>query len=144
MPVITSDNESIREVINQTNRIAVIGASSNRGRTSNRIFRYLREHGFEVIPVNPNEEAVEGEASYKSIHELPENLSPDMMLLFRNRKESASEVQKIVRWSEERGVQPTIWTQIGVSSGRAEEIAEEEGFTYVKNRCLMVDHSRLC
>lgn len=143
MPTYSSDTESIRKIIQDTKRIAVIGASSSRTRTSNRIFRYLMDQGFSLIPINPNEEEVEGRKSYDSVYEIPENEEPDMMLIFRNSKATAGELEKIVHWSKNRDSKPTIWTQIGVSSDEAEKLAEKEELNYVKNRCLMVDHGRL-
>lgn len=143
MPVYTSDTDSIRSIIQDTKRIAVIGASSKRTRTSNRIFRYLMDQGFLLIPINPNEKEVLGHKSYDTVWEIPDNEEPDMVLIFRNAKATAGELEKIVRWSKNRDFKPVIWTQIGVSSEKAERIAEKEKFEYVKNRCLMVDHDRL-
>lgn len=143
MPIYTSDTDSIRSIMQDTKRIAVIGVSSRRTRTSNRIFRYLIDQGFSLIPINPNEKEVEGLECYQSVYEIPENEEPDMMLIFRNSKATAGELQKIIRWSKNRGSKPVIWTQIGVSSDEAERIAEKGEFDYVKNRCLMVDHGRL-
>ena len=143
MPIHKERSDLVNRIIRDTSVIAVIGASSKRGRTSNRIIRYLSDQGFQVIPINPNESKVEGRKSYESVHELPGDLSPDMMLIFRNSDATAGEVEKIVSWSNERGVKPVIWTQIGVSSEQAEELADREGFEYVKNRCIMVDHGKL-
>lgn len=51
-------------------------------------------------------------------------------------------VEEIVEWSEKSGQKPTIWTQLDVSTDKAKAMAEENGFEYVENRCLMVEHRK--
>ena len=131
---------SIEKIIKSTKTIAIIGLSSNPGRTSYRIASYLADHGFTIIPINPNEAEVLGEKCYPQISDLPEDLEIDMVDIFRNSRYSAEMVREIVKWSEKSGQKPVIWTQIGVSSEEAQSIAEENGFTYIKNKCLMVEH----
>jgi len=121
----------------------VIGLSSNSWRTSNHIAEYLQRNNFRIIPVNPNEEEVLGEKSYDSMKVLPDDLQIDIIDIFRNKKYTAEMVQDIVEWSNKTGQKPVIWTQLDVSSEKAKSLAEENGFEYVENRCLMVEHSKL-
>lgn len=51
-------------------------------------------------------------------------------------------VEEIVDWSEKAGQKPIIWTQLDVSTDKAKAIAEENGFEYIENRCLMVEHRK--
>ena len=75
--------------------------------------------------------------------ELPDDLQIDIIDIFRNKKYTAEMVQDIVEWSNKTGQKPVIWTQLDVSSIEAKNLAEENGFEYVENRCLMVEHSKL-
>lgn len=134
---------TMKEIINSTKTIAIVGLSSSPYRTSYRIGKYLLDEGFTIIPVNPNEESVFGLKSYPKISEVPENIEIDMIDIFRNSRYSADMVREIVNWSESSGQKPVIWTQIGVSSVDAKRIAHKNGFTYIEDKCLMVEHGRV-
>ncbi|WP_237853685.1 CoA-binding protein [Rhodohalobacter sulfatireducens] len=133
----------MKEILNSTKTIAIIGLSSSPYRTSHRIGKYLLDAGFTIIPVNPNEESVFGLKSYLNISDVPGNIEIDMIDIFRNSRYSADMVQQIVNWSESSGQKPVIWTQIGVSSDEAKRIADKNGFTYIEDKCLMVEHGRV-
>lgn len=96
-----------------------------------------------MIPINPNETEVLGDPCYDSIFDLPDDLSIDMIDIFRNKKYTEKMVSEIVEWSESTGQKPIIWTQLDVSTPKAKELAEENGFEYIENRCLMVEHRKM-
>lgn len=133
---------SIEEIIKSTETIAIIGCSSNPSRTSYRIAKYLENAGFTIIPVNPNEDSVLGHTCYPQITDIPDDITIDLVDIFRNKRYTAEMVEEIVKWSEESGQKPVIWTQIGVSSDEAKSLAEVNGFTYIEDKCLMVEHGR--
>lgn len=133
----------IKEIINSTKTIAIIGLSSSRNRTSHSIAKYLLDEGFTIIPVNPNEKSALGLKCYPRISDVPEDIEIDMIDIFRNSDYTAEMVQEIVEWSKLSGQKPVIWTQIGVSSDEAKKLAEENGFIYVEDKCLMVEHGRV-
>lgn len=134
---------SIKEIVTSTKTIAIIGLSSNSKRTSYRIAKYLLDEGFTIIPVNPNEESVFGLKSYPQISDVPDDIEIDTIDIFRNSQYTADMVEEIVEWSNETGQKPVIWTQIGVSSDESKSLAEENGFTYIENKCLMVEHGKV-
>lgn len=134
---------TIEEIINSTKTIAIIGLSSSPGRTSNRIANYLLNEGFTIIPVNPNEDTVLNKECYPQISDIPEDVKIDMVTIFRNRRYTADMVEEVVEWSKSSEQKPIIWTQIGVSSDEAKNMAEENDFTYIENKCLMVEHGRI-
>lgn len=134
---------TIKEIINSTKTIAIIGLSSSQNRTSHRIAKYLLDEGFDIIPVNPNEDSVFGLESYAKISDVPDDFEIDVIDIFRNNRYTAEMVEEIVEWSQSSGQKPVIWTQIGVSSDKAKSMAEESGFTYVEDKCLMVEHGRV-
>jgi len=132
----------LKNVFKDIHTIAVIGCSSNPNRTSHQIARYIQDVGYRLIPINPNETDVLGEPCYDSIYDLPDNLSIDMIDIFRNKKYTEKTVSEIVEWSESTGQKPIIWTQLNVSTPKAKEMAEKNGFEYIENRCLMVEHRK--
>jgi predicted CoA-binding protein len=133
----------MNKIIKSTKTIAIIGLSSSPYRTSHRIGKYLLREEFTIIPINPNEESVFGFQSYQKISDVPDDIHIDMITIFRNNWYTADMVQEIVEWSEKSGQKPVIWTQIGVSSDEAIRIAEENGFSYIEDKCLMVEHGRV-
>ena len=120
--------------------IAIIGCSSNPNRTSYHIAEYLMSQGFTLFPVNPNENKVLGKKCYSSLDELPDDVTIDLIDIFRNKRYVYEVVEEIISWSGKRGQKPVIWTQLDVSTDPAKELAEESGFRYVENRCIMVEH----
>ena len=95
-----------------------------------------------MIPINPNETEVLGETCYDTISDLPDELTIDMVDIFRNKKYTEKMVSEIVKWSESTGQKPIIWTQLNVSTPEAKKLAEENGFEYIENKCLMVEHRK--
>ncbi len=133
-------DKSLQEIFKDTETVAIIGCSSNEYRTSNHIARYLKEEDFRIIPIHPDYDEVLGEKVYESILDLPEDVKVDIVDIFRNSRYTAEMVEEIVRWSNETGQKPVIWTQLGVSSDEARRKAEEAGLPYVEDRCIMVEH----
>lgn len=138
-----TEQPDLKELFDTVETIAVIGCSSNPYRTSNHITKYLVDHGFDVIPVNPNETEVFGLKSYPSVDEIPEDVNVDIMNIFRNKKYTDETVIEIIEWADRRGQEPIIWTQLDVSTDSAKKRAEEKGLIYIKNRCIMVDHGSI-
>lgn len=102
--------------------------------------KYLMDHNYKVFPVNPNENSVLDENCYSSVVNIPNDVSIDIMVIFRNKTYTADMVNDIVKRSELTGNRPVVWTQLDVSSPEAETLAEKAGLSYVKNRCIMVEH----
>ena len=134
------DQTNLNELFDKAETIAVIGCSSNPYRTSHHITQYLIDQGFHIIPINPNETEVLGLKSYPSIDEIPKDVKVDIMNIFRNKKYTDETVIEIIEWADRRGQNPVIWTQLDVSTDSARERAQKESLTYIKNRCIMVDH----
>lgn len=139
-PFARAASPDLKNLLHQVQSIAVIGCSSNPYRTSYHIADYLIKAGFDVIPVNPNEDEVFGLTCYDSLSDIPDSYEIDLINIFRNKRYALETVQEIVDWSRERGQKPVIWTQLDVSTDAARELAEENGFRYVENRCIMVEH----
>ena len=115
--------------------VAVVGLSSDAARESYRIASYLQEHGYRVVPVNPNETEVLGEKAYASLADIPFDI--DIVDVFRRREHLKGVVEDAI----EKGAWGA-WGQLGVADGAAEELAAGAGLAYVQNRCIMVEHDR--
>ena len=134
---------NFEEILNTAQHIAVVGCSDNPARTSNSIARYLISAGFTVIPVNPNHAEVLGQTCYPSVQDIPEDINIDIVNIFRRPAHTADMVRDVLARVAKTGEKPVIWTQIGVSSREAQQLAEEADLPYIKNRCILVEHSRM-
>ena len=137
-----SDKE-ITTILKQTTSIAILGCSDKPHRTSYKVATYLSNHDYKIYPINPNHDSSMGIICCDTLHDLDQEVTIDVVDIFRNSKYTAEMVEQIINWSKLRGQQPIIWTQLGVSSSSAKKKAKEAGFTYVENQCMMADHSRL-
>jgi predicted CoA-binding protein len=131
-------DERLRDILTRARVIAVVGLSDKPERDSNEVARYLKQQGYEVIPVNPTRSAVLGERSYPSISAIPPETRIDIVDIFRR----SSEVVPIVEEAGARKV-PTIWMQLGVQNAQAAQSANGYGATVLENSCIMQVHKRL-
>ena len=129
------DPLEIQRVIHGARTIAVVGLSPNELRASNFVGYYLRRHGYRVIPVNPREPEILGQASYSSLLEVPEPI--DIVDVFR----APDALPDIAR--DAVAIRAgALWCQFGVIDEEGARIAEDGGLTVVMDRCLKVEHAR--
>ena len=135
MPV-ESDAE-IRELLG-LRRIAVVGCSSTPGKDAHEIPKYLADNGYDVVPVNPTADQILGETAYDSLSDVKGEV--DVVNVFR----PSDEVSGIVDEALSRDDVEVIWTQLGVRDDEAARRAEDDGRNVVQDRCIKVEHRRLC
>ncbi|PAP74729.1 CoA-binding protein [Rubrivirga sp. SAORIC476] len=123
--------------------IAVVGCSPRGFQTSHRIARYIQKVGYRMIPINPNHDEILGETAYPSLDAVPDDVVIDIVDVFRRPEFVADVVRDAMERAGRTGRLPLIWTQIGVHSDEARDLAEAGGLPYVADRCLMVDHAAL-
>jgi predicted CoA-binding protein len=134
MPV-ESDSD-LREML-ELDRVAVVGCSATPGKDAHEIPKYLREHGYDVIPVNPYADDIFGREAYDSLAEVGETV--DLVDVFR----PSDEVAGIVDEAIERDDVQAVWTQLGIRDDDAAERAEDAGLHVVQDKCMKVEHRRL-
>lgn len=136
-----NDDATLRHILDHTDTIAMIGASPRGNRDSHRVMRYLQQHGYRVIPVNPTLEAdqtVLGEKVYASLADIPDHYQ--MVDVFR-KADAVSEVIDEVLALERKP--DFLWLQLGVVDEEAAERARSAGITVVMDRCVKIEHGRL-
>lgn len=119
--------------------IAVVGLSDDPKRPSYDVASYLKEKGFEIIPVNPNVEEVLGLKAYPNLLAVPEAKKIDVVDIFRRSELVMPHVKEAI----ERGDAHTIWLQEGIENKEAEDLAREKGLNFVSNFCIMKTHKKL-
>jgi len=130
----------IRGILNTVKTIAMIGASEKENRPSYFAFKYLLEHGYNMIPVNPSRAggAILGRRIYARLADVPEPI--DMVDIFRNARYALPIVQEALALDRRPQV---IWMQLGVRSDEAAALAEANGMKVVMNRCPKIEYGRL-
>ncbi|QLK25556.1 CoA-binding protein [Natrinema zhouii] len=134
MPVESADE---LETILGYDTIAVVGCSSTPGKAAHDVPKYLLEHGYDVIPVNPFADEIFGREVYDSLADVEEAI--DVVCIFR----PSDEVGDIVDAALERDDVRVIWTQQGIRDDEAAARAETAGRTVVQDRCMKVQHRNL-
>jgi len=134
MPV--ESDEELREIL-ELDSIAVVGCSTTPGKAAHDIPKYMRDHGYEVIPVNPYADEVFGREAYDSLSAVEERV--DVVDVFR----PSEEVPGIVDEAVEREDVEVVWLQLGITHDEAGERVEAAGKRFVQDRCLKVEHGRL-
>jgi predicted CoA-binding protein len=136
MPV--TDEDELREILG-LETIAVVGCSTTPGKAAHDIPRYMLDHGYDVIPVNPFADEIFGREAYDSLADVPDEVDIDIVDVFR----PSEEVAGIVDAALERDDCGVIWTQLGIRDDEATAQAEEAGRRVVVDRCLKVEHQRV-
>lgn len=138
----TSSDTEIREILEKTQTIAMVGASMNPDRPSYRVMQFLIRMGKRVIPVNPGHagEMLQGQTVYAALQDIPQDVAVDMVDVFRN---SAAVLpiaeQALAHLPQLR----TLWLQLGVENAQAAELAQAQGVTVIQNRCPIIEWARL-
>lgn len=135
------DNDSAVRDLLAAETIAVVGCSSSPGKDAHEIPRYMREHGYDVVPVNPYADRIFDRKVYERLDEVEEKI--DMVNVFRPSDEVPGIVDDVLHRHNERGDIESLWLQLGIRDDEATERAVEEGIDVVQDRCLKVEHSRL-
>ena len=133
----------LQPLLETAETIAVVGCSATPTRTSHKIARSLQNRGYRIVPVNPNYEEVLGEPCYPDLPSIPADVTIDIVNIFRRPAHTADMVRSAIARGEQTGERPVIWTQLGVSTSEAEELAAGADLPYVRNRCIKIEHDRL-
>ncbi len=126
--------KTIETILASCRTIAVVGASSNPARPSNRVAAYMKAQGYRVIPINPNEQSVIGEKAYPSLADVPEAV--DLVDIFRKPDDARPIVEAAIR----KGAK-AVWLQEGVVNEAAAQRAKEAGLLVVMDRCWLKEHA---
>ncbi|MFP4466206.1 MAG: CoA-binding protein [Candidatus Goldiibacteriota bacterium] len=126
----------IKEILEETKTIAVIGLSPKKHRTSHSVSEYLQGEGYRIIPVYPREETIMGEKVYRKTSEIPEDI--DTVLIFRRTEETEAAVDDALLKKPSY-----IWMQKGIKNENAAAKAEKQGVKVIMDRCMYVEHKRL-
>jgi predicted CoA-binding protein len=130
-------DHEIRRILQTYKKVAVVGLSSNPGRASHGVARFLQSQGFKIIPVNPNEKEILGEKAYPDLASIPERF--EIVDIFRKSEHVPAIVDQAIQASAK-----VVWMQEGVVSHDAAIKASESGLAVVMDRCMLKECRALC
>jgi predicted CoA-binding protein len=132
-----SNSDSELRKIYEMKNIAVVGMSAKGEKAGHFVPLYLIEHGYNVIPVNPTLNEIQGRRSYPDLSSVPYEI--DIVDIFRRSEDIPNVIEDAIR---KKGVK-VIWMQEGIYNEEAERKAKDSGMNVVFNRCMMAEHRRL-
>jgi hypothetical protein len=133
---VQDDINTLRRILKECRVLAVVGLSAQWHRPSHFAAKYMLEHGYRVIPVNPQYREVLGQKCYASLREIPEKV--DLVDVFRK----TAEVLPVARDAVAIGAR-VFWQQLGVRNEEAAALAQAAGLDSVMDRCVKIEHGRL-
>ena len=130
------------EILDEYRVIAIVGASNTIGRPSHRVAAYLKQHGYKIIPVNPNIHELFGEKSYKSLLDIPPHIQAtiDIVDIFRKSEDVPPIVDQAIELKQKTGRPFVVWMQQDIVNEAAAEKARQAGLIVVMDKCLMKEH----
>lgn len=130
------DIPTLRRVLKACRTIAVVGLSAEWHRPSYFAAKYMQEHGYRIVPVNPKYPEILGEKSYARLEDIP--FPVDMVDVFRKEQDIPPIAQSAVAIGAK-----CLWQQLGLRSEEADRIATAAGLDSIWDRCVKIEHARL-
>jgi len=131
-----TDIKDLRRILNDYKRVAIVGLSADWSRPSNFAGKYLIDHGFEVIPVNPKYDEILGQKCYPDLKSIPTPV--DVVDLFQR----VERIPPFVDQAIEIGAK-VVWMQLGIIHEEAAQKARDAGLEVVMDRCMKIEYARL-
>ena len=125
-------DDVIRRILQDCRSIAVVGLSADPSRPSHGVAKYMREHGYRIIPVNPRYPEILGEKCYPDLKSIPEPV--DLVDVFRKAADCVPVAEEAVAIGAK-----VLWLQLGVVNEPAAERALRAGLAVVMNRCPHIE-----
>jgi len=132
----SDDISTLRRILRDCRTVAIVGLSADWHRPSNFVGKYLQQHGYRIVPVNPRYDSILGERSYATLEDIP--FAVDLVDVFRK----TADVLPVARSAVAIGAK-CLWQQIGVVNREADELARAAGLDSVMDHCVKIEHARL-
>ncbi|MDH3760458.1 MAG: CoA-binding protein [Gammaproteobacteria bacterium] len=131
-----TDIKDLRRILNDYKRVAIVGLSDDWSRPSNFAAKYLIDHGFEVIPVNPKYDEILGQKCYADLEDIPTPV--DIVDLFQRVERIPPFVDQAIKIGAK-----VVWMQLGIIHEEAAQKARDAGLEVVMDRCMKIEYARL-
>jgi len=136
MTFVNPSREEIKDILQNSDTIAVVGLSDNPERVSYMVSEAMQAKGYRIIPVNPNADQILGEKCYASLQDIPERV--DIVNVFRRSEHTPPVAEDAVKIGAR-----TLWLQLGIANEEAAAAAQAGGLNVIMDRCIKVEDSIL-
>lgn len=133
IPMINASNEEVRNILKSSKIIAIVGLSSNPDKPSNQVAKFLKDHGYTIVPVNPTTDELLGEKCYPTLSAIPFDI--DIADVFRRPEDIPSVADDAIS----KGVK-VFWMQEGIANNAAADKLRAAGITVVMDRCTKKEY----
>ena len=130
------DVPTLRRILTENNVLAVVGLSANESRPSFFAAKYMQDHGYKIIPVNPRYDEILGNPCYPDLESIPEPV--DIVDVFQRPDRVMPLAESAVAIKAK-----ALWMQLGVVNQEAEQVARNGGLDVIMNRCVKIEYARL-
>jgi uncharacterized protein len=134
-PEFNPEDEEVKGILENNRTIAVVGLSTDPDKDSYRVAKYLQEHGYHIVPVNPKTDAILGQKCYPNLSAIP--FSVDIVDVFRKIEAIPAIVDEAIAIGAK-----VVWMQLGLAENASARKAMSAGLKVVMNKCLKIEHSR--
>jgi predicted CoA-binding protein len=131
-----NDIQTLRRILKENHTIAVVGLSADWFRPSYFAAKYLQQHGYRIVPVNPRYQEILGERCYPSLKDIPGKV--DIVDCFRKSQDIPAIAEEAIAIGAK-----VLWMQIGIINEAAAQRAGAAGLDVVMDRCVKIEHARL-
>jgi uncharacterized protein len=135
MPIV-DDIAGLRRILARSRTLAIVGLSAQWYRPSYFAAKYMQDHGYRIIPVNPRYDEVLGEKCFPDLRSIPEPV--DLVDCFRK----AGDIPPLADEAIAIGAK-VLWMQLGIVNEAAARRASAAGLDVVMNRCVKIEHARI-
>ena len=126
---------AIQRILLQCRTLAVVGLSAEAHRPSYFAAKYMLEHGYRIVPVNPKYPSILGQRCFPSLEAIDHPV--DMVDVFRRPQDTPAIAEQAVAIGAK-----VLWLQLGVINEQARAIAAAGGLEVVQDRCVKIEHAR--
>jgi predicted CoA-binding protein len=131
-----TDINTLRRILLEYKRVAVVGLSADWSRPSYFAAKYLLDHGFDIVPVNPKYEEILGQKCYPDLKSIPEPV--DIVDLFQKTERVPPFVDDAISIKAK-----LVWMQLGIINEQAAQKARDAGLEVVMDKCMKIEYARL-
>jgi uncharacterized protein len=131
---------TIKEIFEKYKTIAVYGMSKNPAKAANYVPAYLRGQGYNIIPINPTANEIDGLRCYPKLADVPDKI--EILNVFRPSEDALDAVIEAVERKRTKGDIELIWLQEGIINDDAKLLAETNGIAFVQDKCMLKEHKR--
>lgn len=129
------DTRVIRQILSDAKVIAIVGLSTDSTKASNMVASYLKDEGYQIVPIHPKAAEILGEKAYPSLSAVPFPI--DVVDVFRPANEVAGIVDEAIKIGAK-----TVWTQLRIIDLAASQKALDAGLNAVVDKCIKMEHGR--